>query len=170
MMDEAGADSIPVALAASLTLLAIIVGIAAHGVSGVAPLVSTSSVDGQIFGLCNDCRELLACSPRDLLDPFSPPGASKTIVLSLPPDTGYVAFGVDPDSPESHEGTIYYMVHGNKKALIVDERARLREGVKKGGAVVPSSSHMVIEGGGRYTLTIEYQYDRGLNEKYLVVY
>ncbi len=170
MMGEEGVDSIPVALAASLIILAIIVGIAAHGIAGAAPMVSSTLVDGQLSAMCNDCRQLLASSPRDLLDPFSPPGASKKLVLSLPPDTGYVAFGVDPGSIEPHEGTIYYNVHGSKKALIVDERARFRKGVKKGGAVVPSSGHMVIRGGGRYELTIEYQYDRGLDERYLVVY
>ncbi|WP_174589866.1 hypothetical protein [Methanocella conradii] len=170
MMDDAGVDSMPVAIAASLIILAIIVGMAASGIAGVTPVLSSSSVDGQVSMLCNDCRGLLACSPRDLLDPFSLPGASKTLVLSLPTDTGYVAFGIDPGSSESHEGTIYYLVHGNKKAVIVDERARFREGIKKGDAVVPSQRHTIIKGGGRYELTIEYQYDGGLDEKYLVVY
>jgi len=165
MMDERGVDSLPVALASSLIILAIIIGLAAHGIRQAEPAVSMASVDGQVSVLSNDCRALLACSPRDLLDPASPPGAAKMITLSLPPDTRYVAFGT-----ETNEGTIYYDVHGNKKAVVVDGRVKFREGVKKGGIVVPSQKHRVIEGGGKYELTIEYEYDRGFDERYLVIY
>jgi hypothetical protein len=165
MMDEIGVDSLPVALAASLIVLAVIAGLAAQGIRQAGPAVSTASVDIQVSTLSNDCRALLACAPRDLLDPASPPGASKTITLYLPPDTGYVAFGTD-----AGEGTIFYEVDGNRKAAIVDERVRFREGVKKGGVIVPSQQHRVIEGGGKYELTFEYEYDRGFDKKYIVIY
>jgi hypothetical protein len=163
MTDERGVDSLPVALAASLILLAVIFSLAAQGLRQAEPAVSTASVDCQVATICNDCKALLACSPRDLLDPASPPGARKTAAISLPPDTAYLAFGADPGSENSDEGTIYYEVHGNKKAVHVD-RIRFREGVR------PSQKHRIIEGGGKYELTIEYQYDRGLDQKYLVIY
>lgn len=158
------ADSLPVALAASLAVLAAIVCLAGMGLSQVGPMVSTASLDGQLFTLSNDCKALLASAPRDLLDPASPPGATKKITLSLPPDTGYVAFGSAGD-----EGTILYEVHRNKKAIALG-KVKLREGVEKGGIMVPSKKHMVIEGGGRYEITIEYEYDRSLDEKYLIIY
>ncbi len=170
MMDEHGVDSLPMALASSLIILAAIVALAALGLREAGPAVCTAATDGRILELSNDCRSLLAGSPRDLLDPASPPGASMKITLSLPRDTRYVAFGADPGSDESDEGTIYYEVHGNKKAVVIDRGVKFREGVKKGGTVVPSLGHRVIEGGGKYELTLEYEYDRGFAERYLVIY
>jgi len=169
-MDEQGVDSLPVALTSSLIILAAIVALAALGLREAGPAVSTVAVDGQISELANGCRALLAGSPRDLLDPASPPGAAMKITLSLPPDTGYVSFGTDPGASESDEGTICYEVHGNRKAVVVDRGVKLRDGVKKGSAVLPSPEHRVIRGGGEYELTIEYEYDRGLDQRYLVIY
>ena len=157
-------DSLPVAMAASLIVLAAIASLAGLGLSRAQPMVSTASVDGQLSTLSNDCGALLASSPRDLLDPASPPGASKTMTLSLPQDTAYVSFGSDQS-----EGSIVYEVHGNRKAIALGS-VKLREGVEKGGVMVPSKAHRVIEGGGRYEITIEYEYDRSLDEKYLIVY
>ncbi len=165
MMDERGVDSLPVALASSLIILAAIVALTALGLREAGPMISTASVDGQVSELANGCRALLAGSPRDLLDPASPPGSSMQVTLSLPRDTGYVSFGGGPD-----EGTIYYEVHGNRKAVVVDPGVNLREGVKKGDIIVPSRGRRVIEGGGEYELTIEYEYDRGLDVRYLVIY
>lgn len=169
-MDDDGVDSLPVALAASLIILAVIVSLAAFGLRTAEPFVNTASVDGQLSTLSNDCKAMLASSPRDLLDPASPPGSSKIIALSLPPDTEYVAFGTDPEADNVNEGTIYYEVHGNKKALVVDPIVKFREGDIKGNAVTPSQRHKVINGGGQYQLTLEYEYDRAFGEKYLVIY
>lgn len=169
-MDDHGVDSLPVALASSLIILALIASLAAIGLRNAQPMVSTASVDSQISTLSNDCNAMLASSPRDLLDPASPPGASKTIRLSLPEDTEYVAFGIDPDADNVSEGTIYYKVHGNKKAVIVDRAVKFREGDVKGNVVTPSQRHRVISGGGRQQLTLEYEYDRAFGEKYIVIY
>jgi hypothetical protein len=169
-MDDRGVDSLPLALASSLIILAAIVALAAMGLREAGPAVGTAAVDGQVMELSNGCRALLAGSPRDLLDPSSPPGASVAITLRLPQDTRYVAFGADPGSGEADEGTVYYEVHGDKKAVVVDRGVKLREGIKKGGTVVPSPGHLVIEGGDKYELTIEYEYDRGFDERYLVIY
>ncbi len=164
-MDEHGVDSLPLALASSLIILAAIVALAALGLREAGPMISTASADGQVSELANGCRALLAGSPRDLLDPASPSGSSMQVTLSLPQDTGYVSFGGGDD-----EGTIYYEVHGNRKAVVVDRNVKFREGVKKGDIVVPSREHRIIVGGGEYELTIEYEYDRGLGERYLVTY
>ena len=152
------------AMAASLIVLAVIVGLAGLGLSRAQPAVSMTSVDGQLRELSNDCRALLASAPRDLADPASPPGASKTIVLSLPSDTGFVSFGSDGD-----EGAIIYEVHGARKTIAL-ENVKFRKGIDKNGIVVPTRDHTVIEGGGRYGITMEYEYDRSLDQKYLVVY
>lgn len=157
-------DSLPVAMVASLLVLAAIAGIATLGLGHARPMVSSASVDGQLFELANDGKALLASSPRDLLDPASSPGASKTISLSLPVDTGYVAFGSGEE-----EGTIVYEVHGDRKAIALG-RVRLREGIENEGIMLPSKKHRVIEGGGRYQITIEYVYDRSLDVKYLIIY
>lgn len=157
-------DSIPVAMAASLIVLASIVSLVSLGLSRAQPMVSTASVDGQLYALSNDCAALMASAPGDLTDPSSPPGASKTITLSLPSDTACVSFGTD-----EAEGSIIYDVHGNRKAIALGN-VRLRAGVEKSGVIVPSKEHRVIEGGGRYEITIEYEYDRSLDEKYLIIY
>ncbi len=156
-------DSLPVAMAASLAVLAAIACLAGLGLSRAEPLVSAASVDSQLLELSNGCRALLASAPRDLLDPASPPGATKRITLSLPPGTS-VAFG-----SEGSESTIVYDVRGSRKAISLGQ-VRLREGMEKGSIMVPSHKHRAIEGGGRYEITIEYEYDRSLNEKYLIIY
>lgn len=145
-------------------MLAAIAGLAGLGLSRVEPVVGAAAVDRQLLGLSSDCKALLACAPRDLLDPGSPPGALASVELSLPPDTGYVAFGT-----EGGEGVIVYEVHGTRKAIALGG-VRLRKGAAEGAAMAPSKEHLVIEGGGRYTLTVEYMYDRSLDEKYLVFY
>ncbi len=164
-MGEQGADSLPVALASSLIILAAIVALTALGLRQAGVMASIASVDCQMQETAGGCRALLAGSPRDLLDPAAPPGSTMKKTLSLPPDTGRVSFGGGRD-----EGAIYYEVRGDKKAVVIDHEVKFRKGVKKGGIVVPSREHMVIEGGGLYDLTIEYEYDRGLDERYLVIY
>ena len=68
-MDDLGVDSLPVALAASLIIVAVIVSLAAIGLRNAEPMVSTASVDGQISALSNDCKAMLASSPSG---PFRP--------------------------------------------------------------------------------------------------
>jgi hypothetical protein len=170
MTDERGVDSLPIALASSLIILSIILGLAAHGLGAVQPLLSGTSAAVQLSSMSNDCKALLAGAPRDLSDPASPPGARKEVMLNLPADSEYVSFGIDPGSESVFEGAIYSNVHGEKKILVVDKLARFREGVELGGRVVPSESHKVIRGGGHYELTLEYAYDRAFDEKYILVY
>jgi len=156
-------DSIPVAMAASMAVLAVIACLAGLGMSRAEPVICMASVDGQLLGLSNDCRALLASAPRDLLDPNSPQGAVKKVILSLPEGTN-VTFGT-----EDSEGTVIYEVRGSRK-VISPGQVKFREGVEKGGIMVPSKEHRALEGGGRYEITIEYEYDRSLNEKYLIIY
>ena len=151
------------ALTASLLVLASIAGLTGLGLSRAMPLVSTASADRQLLDLSIDCKALLASAPRNLADPASPPGATKTIMLSLPSWTN-VTFG----SSEAG-GTIFYEVQGSRKALVLDG-VRFSEGVEKGGIMAPSGNYRSILGGGRYELTIEYEYDPSLYEKYLVIY
>jgi hypothetical protein len=150
--------------------LSIILGLVAGGLAIVRPMIGCSSVDGQLSTLANDCKALLTESPRDLSDPASPPGACIKISLYMPADTEYVSFGTDPMADNVFEGAIYYKVHGEKKVLVVDKLAMFREGVEDGCGAVPSESHKVITGGGRYELTLEYEYDRTFGQKYIVVY
>lgn len=157
--DESGADSLPVDLAGCIIIAAITAGLALYGIHTAMPLVDESIVDGQVHDAAKDCRSLLACSARDILDPCSPPGTSMTITFALPEDTEYVAFGADPDSDSPHRGTIYYKVHGTKKAVIVDEWAEFR------GSGMPAT----ITGGGKYEVCIELAFDPVTNKKLLVI-
>ena len=150
MTDDRGVDSIPVALVASALMLALVLGFAAIGLKNAQPMVSAASVDDQVSKMANGCRAMLASAPRNLLDPASPPGATRSFELALPQDTEYVGLGYDPEAEVSDEGTIYYKVHGSKKAIIVDKNVKFREGEKSGSEIVPSDSHTVIYGGGRY--------------------
>ena len=81
-----------------------------------------------------------------------------------------MAFGADPESCNTNEGTVYYQVHGNKKAIVVDPMVKFREADVKGNIITPSDRHRVISGGGTYQLTLEYEYDRAFGEKYIVIY
>lgn len=167
--DALGADSLPVALAGSLILIGIIVGIASFGMRNAIPVISASSADRQVSLMANGCRELMEGAARDLNDPGAPVGAIRTFTLNLPDDTEYVAFGVDPGAGVSSEGTIFYKVHGSKKAIVVDPGIRFREGIKRAGRNVPSTEHKVINGGGIYEITIEYAYDPGTGQRYLLI-
>ena len=168
MTDDRGVDSIPVALIASALMLALILGFAAMGLKNAQPMVSSASVDDQVSKMANGCRAMLASAPRDLLDPASPPGATRRFELVLPQDTEYVGLGYDPEAEVSDEGTIYYKVHGSKKAIIVDKNIKFRAGGKRGSEVFPTDSHTVIYGGGRWDIILEYARDSALDERYIL--
>lgn len=166
-MDDMGVDSMPVALVASALLLALILGFVATGLKNVQPMVSDASVDDQVSRMANGCRAMLASAPRDLGDPGSPPGAVRRFELSLPEDMEYIGLGYDPEARGSDEGTIYYKVHGSKKAIVVDTNVKFREGEKRSDGFVPSG-HTVLYGGGRRDLTLEYAYDPASGGRYIL--
>lgn len=168
MMDDRGVDSLPVALVASALLLALILGFTAMGLRNVQPLVSGASVDDQVSKMANGCRAMLDSAPRDLADPGSPPGAMRLFELLLPEDTEYIGLGYDPEAEGSDEGTIYYKVHGSKKATVVDINVKFREGEKRGDDIAPSDRHTLMYGGGRRDLALEYAYDPALGERYIL--
>jgi hypothetical protein len=148
-VDDSAADSLPVALAGTVILMAVIVGLAAFGIMNATPAVEMASVDRQVHAVANDCRFLLSLAPRYLDDPGSPPGAMRYADLDLPEGTEYLSFGFDPESGSGHEGTIYYKVCGSKKAVVVDEIAGFR--AKEGG-------HTILRAG-RYHICVEYACD-----------
>ena len=166
-MDDRGVDSLPMALVASALMLALVLGFAAIGLKNAQPMVSAASVDDQVSKMANGCRAMLASAPRNLLDPASPPGATRRFELALPRDTEYVGLGYDPEAGVSDEGTIYYKVHGSKKAIIVDKNVKFREGEKSGNEIVPSDGHTVIYGG-KTEITLEYVYDPAFDERYII--
>lgn len=168
MMEDSGVDSLPVALIASALMLALVLGFAAMGLKNAQPMVSAASVDDQVSKMANGCRAMLASAPRDLLDPASPPGAMHRFELDLPQDTEYVGLGCDPEAEVSDEGTIYYKVHGSKKAIVVDRNVKFRIGEKIGSRIVPSDGHTVIYGGGRRDIILEYARDSAFDERYVL--
>lgn len=161
--DEKGADSLPVALAGAVLLAAIITGMAALGFDNAIPAIETTSADGQAETLVNGCQLLISMAPGNLEDPGSPAGAMQTFDLDLPGGTEYLAFGFDPDVGGGNEGTIYYKVHGTKKALVVDMDVMFR---KPGKTMVPEKSHMVLHAG-RNSISIEYGRD-AIGQRYLL--
>lgn len=167
-MDDRGVDSLPVALATSALLLALVLGFTAIGLKNAQPMVSSASVDDQVSKMANGCRAMLASAPRNLLDPASPPGATRSFDLVLPQDTEYVGLGDDPEAEVSDEGTIYYKVHGSKKAIVVDKNIKFRDGEKRGSEAMPSDGHTVIYGGGKMEITLEYAYDPAFDERYIL--
>jgi len=157
-VDNSAADSLPVALAGTVILMAIIVGLAAFGIMNATPAVEMASVDGQVKTVANDCRFLLSMAPRHLDDPGSTPGAMRYADFDLPEGTEYLSFSYDPDSGEGHAGTIYYKVCGSKKAVVVDEMAEFR--AKEGG-------HTILRPG-RYHICVEYACD-SLGGRWLLI-
>ncbi|OPY26125.1 MAG: hypothetical protein A4E28_02720 [Methanocella sp. PtaU1.Bin125] len=156
--DDRAADTIPIALVATVLVIAIMTGLAAFGLTNAAPAVQMAAVDRQVGVMANDCRLLLSMAPRNLDDPCSPQGAFRLIALDLPDGLEYLSFGYDPDSGGGHRGTIYYAVCGTKKALIVDESAVFRT----------AGSGRTMPGPGRYELCIEYARDAP-GHRYLLV-
>jgi hypothetical protein len=156
--DDSAADSIPVALVATVLVMAIITGFTAVGLKNAMPAVQLASVDRQVDTIANDCRFLLSLAPRNPGDPCSPHGAYQTIEIDLPDGTEYLSFGQDPDSGDGHPGTIYYKVCGTKKAVIVDTGATFQ--ASDGGSAILRS--------GRYDIGIEYARD-SLGHRYLLI-
>lgn len=156
--DDSAADSIPVALVATVLIMAIITGLAAFGLTNAVPAVQLATVDRQASAMANDCRFLLSMAPRNLDDPCSPQGAFRAIELELPDGLEYLSFGYDSDSGNGHQGTIYYKVSGTKKAVIVDERAIFQS----------TDDSYVILRSGRYDVCIEYARDT-LGHRYLLI-
>ena len=148
--DDSAVDSLPVALAGTVILLAVIVALTASGIKEATPSLAMSSVDRQASDVANECRFLLSLAPRLLDDPGSPPGAMRDVELDLPEGTGYLSFGYDPDSDGGHGGTIYYKVGGSKKAIVVDGEATFHS---------EEGDHVIL-GPGRYHLRIEYARDQ----------
>lgn len=165
--DDIGADTLPVALVATLLLTAAIVGIAAMGLDNVSPVIAAGSADVQAEALAADCRALLACAPRYLEDPGSPAGATKIMELSLPGSTEYFGLGTDPAGEEGREGVIYYSVAGSKKTVVVDSGVSFRSRGDGTLASVFKAEHVVLPGG-RYVLEVEYACD-GAGNRYLLV-
>jgi hypothetical protein len=157
--DDSAVDSLPVALAGTVILLAVIVALTAYGIKNATPSVEMASVDSQVNAMVNDCRFLLSLAPRPLDDPGAPPGATHIERLDLPEGLEYLSFGFDPEAEDgSHEGTLYYKVGGSKKALVVDERARFR---------AADGSHTLLRSG-RCNICIEYARD-ALGHRYLLI-
>ncbi|MGA9139859.1 MAG: hypothetical protein WBZ29_06520 [Methanocella sp.] len=147
--DDSAADSIPVALVASLLVMAIIVGFAAVGLKNATPAIQLASADRQVGAMANDCRFLLSLAPRNMDDPCSPKGAFREMEIVLPDGTEYLSFGRDPDSGDGHPGTIYYKVCGTKKSVIVDTGATFKA----------SDGSSTILRSGRYDISFEYARD-----------
>lgn len=156
--DESAADSIPIALIATVLIMAIITGLVAFGLTNAAPAVQLATVDRQVSTMANDCRLLLSMAPRNLDDPCSPRGAFRAIEINLPDGLEYLSFGYDPDSGRGHQGTIYYKVYGTKKAIIVNE----------GASFMAAIDSPTILQSGRYNLYIEHAHD-ALGHRYLLI-
>jgi hypothetical protein len=156
--DDSAADSLPLALAGTMILVAVIVALTAFGIRNATPSVEMASVDRQTEAIANDCRFLLSLAPRHLDDPGSPPGAMRNVEFDLPEGTEFLSFGYDPESGGGHGGTIYYKVCGSKKAIVVDERAIFR---------AAEGSHTILRPG-MYHLRVEYACD-ALGRRYLLL-
>lgn len=166
IMDESGADSLPLEIAGSIALLAIVLGLISYGLSAAMPAVNTAAADHEMLLLSGACSSLLVSGPRDLTDQGAFPSAIKTVDVVLPPGTEYVSMGEDPGSSSSHEGTVYYGVHGNKKAIVVNPHVKIRA---RDWYPDPSShGHSTIYGSGKYRITIEAAYDPVTGERYLL--
>ncbi len=157
--DDSGADTLPVGLVATTIVVALLVALVALGITNALPAVELASVDRQAGAAANDCRFLLSLAPRHLDDPGAPQGAVRILQFDLPEGTEYLSFGFDPNTGRGHGGTIYYKVRGNKKALVVDERASFRS---------PDGGRTWLRAGS-YCIQVEYACD-ALGHRYLLVY
>lgn len=165
--DDRGADTLPVALVATVLILALIVGFAAVGVKNLAPVSDSASVDRQARAFAADCQSLLSLAPGYLDDPSSPPGAAKIVEFDLPGSTEYFSFGLDPESGEGNEGTLYYRAGSSKKAIVIDTGVRFRECGDGGLISVLEGNHLSI-GPGKSRLSFEHAVD-SCGNRYLLI-
>ncbi len=169
---------IPLRLVVYVIITALILAIAAMGISNLKPAMATDTMEKQIGGIKASLNTMQYGAARNLFDPASPAGNLRTFKITLTEDVEYLAFGVDPDPdgndnltdtkdnlPTESGNVIFYKLRmGSKTRVPLEKTIELREGVLDNGRWILNKASekqygVVIKGSGKFEITFEQVYD-----------
>lgn len=177
---------IPLRFVVYVIITGAIIALVVIGISNIKPGITTDTLEKQIGAIKVSMAAMRSGAARNLIDPASPGGNIRTYKIVLPEDTGYLAFGADPDPDNDGNLTntrddlltdmgnvIIYRTSAGKKIIPLDENIEMREGIFENGRWVMNTEDgkqygVVIRGSGRSELTFELVYDPISNERYLL--
>jgi len=184
--DDSASIEIPMRLVVYVTLIAAILALAVIGLSHIWPGMTVNIMEKQVGEIKASLATMQNGGARNLIDPDSPAGNIRTLMITIPEDADYLAFGADPDNDlnltNTQEGlltergnVIFYSGTNGKARIPLDGSIELREGrFEKGRWVVNDHGGkqygVVISGKGNYELTFELVYDPILKERYTLVH
>ncbi|NJD54313.1 MAG: hypothetical protein FIB07_15800 [Candidatus Methanoperedens sp.] len=186
--DDSASIDIPIRLVVYIILTAAIIAVTAIGLSHIWPGVTTNIMEKQIGEIKASLGTMQSGGARNLIDPDSPSGNIRTLMVTIPEDVDYLAFGVDPDpdndlnitnTPDGmttdRGNVIYYSGANGKTRIPLDDFIELREGLLDGGRWIVNDigglqNGAVLSEKGNYELTFELVYDPIWKEKYTLVH
>lgn len=186
--DDSASIDIPIRLVVYIILTAAIIAVTAIGLSHIWPGITTNIMEKQIGEIKASLGTMQSGGARNLIDPDSPSGNIRTLMVTIPEDVDYLAFGVDPDPDNDLDMTntpdgmttdrgnvIYYSGTNGKTRIPLDDFIELREGLlDKDRWIVNDIGGLqngaVLSEKGNYELTFELVYDPISKEKYTLVH
>jgi len=177
--DENGIDTIPLKLVVYLVLVGIIIALVAIGLKNVGPPMDGALMESQLGEVKSGIELMQSGYARDLSDPYTVTGNTRSFDLLLPERLEYISFGVDPDPDNNgiltdtppglvtdNGDVIYYKLMGDGKRLVkLKDSVHIREGELVDGRWLPRSvdglGQAVVLTGGSQSVTFELVYDRG---------
>ncbi len=186
--DDTASIEIPIRLVVYVILAGAILGIFAIGLSNIWPGMTANVMEKQIGEIKVSLTAIQNGGARNLIDADSPAGNIRTIMINIPEDVDYLAFGADPDpdndlnltnTPEGmltgRGNVIFYSGKFGKIRIPLDEFIELREGRLENARWIVNEIGgkqygVVLTGKGNYELTFELVYDPVSKEKYTLVH
>ena len=186
--DDSASIDIPIRLVVYIILTAAIIAVTAIGLSHIWPGMTTNIMEKQIGEIKASLSTMQSGGARNLIDPDSPSGNIRTLMVTIPEDVDYLAFGVDPDPDNDLNMTntpdgmitdrgnvIYYSGTNGKIRIPLDDFIELREGLLDEDRWTVNDigglqNGAVLSEKGNYELTFELVYDPISKEKYTLVH
>ena len=186
--DDRASIDIPIRLVVYIILTAAIIAVTAIGLSHIWPGMTTNIMEKQAGEIKASLSTMQTGGARNLIDPDSPPGNIRTLMITIPEDVDYLAFGGDPDpdndlnltnTPDGmiteRGNVIYYSGTSGKIRIPLEDSIELREGLLEGGRWTVNDigglqNGAVLSEKGTYELTFELVYDPISKEKYTLVH
>jgi hypothetical protein len=175
--DECATMEIPLRLVIYVIITGAIIALVVIGLSNLKPGMTVDTLEKQIGAMKVSLAAMQSGAARNLIDPASPGGNIRTYKIVLPEDTGYLAFGADPDPDNDGNLTntqdssltesgnvIIYSSGAGKKIIPLDESIEIREGLFEKGRWVMNRADgkqygVALRGSGRSEITFELVYD-----------
>ena len=172
IQDESGVLEIPIRIVVYVIITAVILAIAAIGLSNIKPLMTMDAMGKQVGDLKASLNTMQYGATRNLIDPASPSGNMRTFMITLPDDIEYMAFGADPDPDNdgnlmnteenivTEKGNVifYKSRTGSKIRVPLDDSIELSEGLLDNGRWSLNNANdkqygIVLTGSGKFEIT-----------------